>query len=179
MSKTLVWVLVLVGVAVFVARGLFSPDGASGLSVGAAAPDFAAVAVDGQVVRLSDLRGKVVVLDFWATWCPPCRAMIPHEQEMVNKLRGKPFAFIGISADETVTVLRDFLARNRVTWPNICDGPGGSLQRQYNIHYYPTIYVLDAAGVIRFKDVRGAELEQAVAGLLDGVGGQTINAPSR
>jgi thiol-disulfide isomerase/thioredoxin len=166
MSKTLVVLLVLVGIAVLLARGLFAPDAASGLSVGSTAPDFSAIAVDGQVIRLSDLRGKVVVLDFWATWCGPCRGMIPHERMLVNKLRGKPFTFIGISADENVTELRQVLAAERITWPNIFDGPNGSLQRQYNVRYYPTIYVLDAAGVIRFKDLRGAELDRAVEGLL-------------
>ena len=131
--------------------------------------------MDGQTVHLSDLRGKVVVLDFWATWCGPCRAMIPHERDLVNKLRGKPFAFIGISADHDLTELRRILKAERMTWPNIFDGSHGNLLHQYDIHYFPTIFVLDAAGVIRFKDVRGADLEKAVEELLKA---RTLNAPS-
>jgi hypothetical protein len=105
--------------------------------------------------------------------------MIPHGRELVKKLQGKPFAFVGIGADHDVTELRRVLMAERMTWPNIFDGRGGPIQRQYNVQYYPNIYVLDAIGVIRFKDVRGAELEKAVEGLLAGLGGQTFNAPRR
>jgi peroxiredoxin len=167
MAKNLVFLLILVGVAFVVSRWLFPPADTAGMTVGAMAPDFSGIAVDGQVIRLSDLRGKVVVLDFWATWCPPCCAMIPHEREMVKKLQNKPFAFIGISADHAVAELRKGIADLHITWPNIFDGSGGPIQRRYGVHYYPNIYVLDAAGVIRFKDVRGAELDRAVDGLLE------------
>ncbi len=167
MSKTLVLLLALAGIAVLIARLLFSPEERAGsLSAAEMAPDFSAVAVDGKVVHLSALRGKVVVLDFWATWCGPCRDMIPHERELVKKLQGQPFAFIGISADDKVAELRRVITAERITWPNIFDGRDGPIQRQYNVQYYPNIYVLDAAGMIRFKDVRGPKLEQAVQDLL-------------
>jgi thiol-disulfide isomerase/thioredoxin len=124
--------------------------------------------VDGQAIRLSDLRGKVVVLDFWATWCPPCRAMIPHERELVKKHAGQPFVFLGISADTDRNRLRDFLREQGMTWPNAFDGPDGPIQQLYQITYFPTIFVLDAEGVIRDKDVRGPDLERAVERLLAG-----------
>src|SRR5436305_3021019 len=102
--------LPLVFLAVIVS-GCGSPS--TGPAVGQVAPDFSGQTLDGTPFRLADLRGKVVVLDFWATWCPPCRAMIPHEREMVQRLAGKPFALIGISADSEEAALRDFVGEQR------------------------------------------------------------------
>src|SRR5206468_10320558 len=124
-----------------VARFRSGPEG--GLAIGKPAPDFTATTVDGRTVRLGDLRGQVVVLDFWATWCGPCRQMIPHERELVQKLAGRPFAFLGVSADADPDRLRAFLRDEGVTWPTVWDGPGGPLQQLYQVEYFPTVYVLD------------------------------------
>src|SRR5437660_1587380 len=108
-------VLVLIAAAVVAGFLYYSlsqaPDDVRA-GVGQPAPDFTATTLDGQTVRLVDLRGKVVVLDFWATWCAPCRAMLPHERELVRKNAGKPLVFLGISADDHPQVLRDFVQEN-------------------------------------------------------------------
>lgn len=148
----------------------FSSSGGNSLSINQAAPTFTATTLDGSPFQLKDLRGKVVVLDFWATWCPPCRAMIPHEREMVKRLAGKPFALVSISADDEADRLRDFVRDERMAWTHICDGPDGPIGQAFDISYYPTIFVLDAKGVIRYKDVRDQELERAVEKLLAEMG---------
>ena len=160
--------LVPLGVLVLLAGCSSGPQG--GVAVGQPAPDFTATTLDGRTVRLAELRGKVVVLDFWATWCPPCRAMIPHERELVQKYAGKPLVFLGISADDDAHELRDFLRANGMTWPMVHDGPDGPLQQQYQVTYFPTVYVLDGQGVVRYRDVRDQALERAVGRLLAGLG---------
>jgi thiol-disulfide isomerase/thioredoxin len=136
------------------------------LSVGKKAPEAVGQDLDGKTVKLSDYKGKVVVLDIWATWCGPCRAMIPHERELVEKLKDKPFVLVSISADEDKETLTSFLAQTKMPWTHWWNGSEGGIVEDWNVKYFPTIYVLDAKGVIRHKDKRGKDLEEAVTALL-------------
>ena len=136
------------------------------LSVGKLVPEIEAQDVHGRDVRLSDLRGKVVVLDFWATWCPHCRAMIPHEREMVERLKEQPFALVGISMDDKKETLLELLAREKLPWRQWWVGGHSTLAQDWNIEYYPTVYVIDAKGIIRHQGLTGADLENAVTELL-------------
>ena len=136
------------------------------LSVGKPAPEVVSQDLDGKPVRLSDLKGKVVVLNIWATWCGPCRAMIPHERDMVERLKDKPFALVGINADTDKKDLTDFLAKEKMPWAHWWNGPDGGVLEDWNVRYFPTIYILDAQGVIRHKDLRNQEMEKAVEKLL-------------
>jgi thiol-disulfide isomerase/thioredoxin len=136
------------------------------LQIGMPAPAAESKTLKGDKAALADYKGKVVVLDFWATWCGPCKAMIPHEREMAEKLKDKPFALVSISVDDEKKELEDFLAKESMPWAHWWDGPEAALVKQWNIRFFPTIYVIDAKGVIRHKNVRGEELEKAVEKLL-------------
>ena len=134
-------------------KGVF-PD----LSVGKAAPKFESEDLDGKKVKLSDLQGKVVVLDFWATWCGPCRKMIPHTAELVKKMANRPFVFVSVSADAKKDTLKEFVKEaakdTPMTWPQWYNGPEGVVE-DWEIEAFPTIYILDAKGVVRKKIVGG------------------------
>lgn len=136
------------------------------LTVGKVAPDFECEMLDDKKAKLSDFRGNVVVLDIWATWCGPCRAMIPHERELVEKLKSKPFKLISLSADEKKETLTKFLEKEEMPWVHLWNGSKGNMLEKYQVRFYPTIYVLDAKGVIRYKHVRGEKMDQAVEALL-------------
>ena len=136
------------------------------LSIGKTAPEVVSKNLDGKPVRLSELRGRVVVLDIWATWCGPCKAMIPHEREMVGKLKDKPFTLVSVSADEELDTIKDFLTTTEMPWSHWWNGKEGGILEDWDVRYFPTIYVLDAKGVIRHKDLREKKLEEAVEELL-------------
>jgi len=136
------------------------------LSVGSKMPELTSQNLEGKKVKLSDLKGKVVVVDVWATWCPPCRAMIPHERELVKKLKDKPFVLVSISGDAKKETLTNFIKDNPMPWTHWWNGQKGGVMTTLNIKYFPTIYVIDHKGVIRYKDVRGKAMDDAVETLL-------------
>ena len=141
------------------------------LAVGKSAPEVVSRDLDEKETKLSGLRGKVVVLDIWATWCGPCKAMIPHEREMVEKLKGKPFALVSISADDKKETLKEFLEKAKMPWTHWWEGRREKgILKDWNVTFFPTIYVIDAKGVIRYKNIRGAKLEEAVEKLLKEAG---------
>jgi len=140
------------------------------LTVGQPAPEIETLALDGKKVKLSEFKGKVVMLDIWATWCGPCRAMIPHEREMVRTMEKKPFALISISVDTEKQTLVDFLDKEPMPWTHWWEnGEKNPVAKKYRVRGFPTIYVLDHLGVIRHKWVGspGAEkMDKAVADLV-------------
>jgi len=123
------------------------------VSVGQKAPKTVAEDLEGKKVALSDYKGKVVVLDFWATWCGPCRAMIPSNTKLVEEMDGKPFAFISISSDEKKETVTEFLEKTKMPWIHWWEGDDGEATRVYDITGIPCVFVIDHKGVIRHKQV--------------------------
>jgi S1-C subfamily serine protease/peroxiredoxin len=135
------------------------------LQVGRTPPDIIGKDVNGAEIKLSDFRGKVVVLDFWVDWCPYCREMYPLERQLVKRCKDKPVVVVGVNCDEPAR-LRQLTDDGTVTWRNWSDGPHGPIHQTWQITAFPTVYVLDHAGVIRYRDVRGSSVDEAVDALL-------------
>ena len=120
------------------------------LEVGCTLPDVEGVDLDGQPLKLSDFRGKVVVLSFWASWCGPCMGLVPSEKELVERMKGRPFVLLGVNGDEDRAKARAVVAKEGVNWRSYWDGgPSGTIARKWNVTRWPTIYVVDAQGTIR------------------------------
>lgn len=140
------------------------------LQVGMVAPDFSTRTVDGRPLSLRDFRGKVVLVDFWATWCGMCVSEIPHLRDAVAKLKGKPFEVLAVSLDYSKEPLMRMLKANNVpgihTWDEAgVDNPVGQL---YNANSLPTWYLIDAKGVIRARDPNARDLPKLVERILAG-----------
>jgi peroxiredoxin len=138
------------------------------LAVGKPAPEIEGPDADGQPFRLSDYRGKVVVLSFFGDWCSCCRATYPQERDLVRRYKGKPFALLGICTDEDERTHKRSVEAGDITWRCWRDPAGrtGPLPDRWNVAAYPTFHVLDAKGVIRYRDVHPADLKRAVDNLL-------------
>lgn len=115
------------------------------------APDFSIVTADGEHMTMEDLRGKVVVLDFWGTWCPPCVASIPSLRSLHKKFAKEPqFVLIGISSDAEEQTWREFTTKEKMVWPQYWDRDR-KVHRAFNVRVFPTYIVIDHEGVVRFR----------------------------
>ena len=124
------------------------PAPVEGKQVGNLCPEIAGQDVNGNVIRLSELRGKAVLVNFWATWCGPCRQMIPHEREMVaRKYKDRPFVLLGVAQNDPEEV-KEFQKVTPMPWPNIVDG-NRVLGKQWSVDSIPAAILVDHNGVIR------------------------------
>ena len=147
------------------------------LGIGKTAPEIVGKDQDGAEMRLSDFRGKVVALVFWGGWCGPCMAAVPHERELVNRMKGKPFVMLGVNTDEPGK-LKEIVREKRINWRSWADGSIDGprpISRAWNVNPWPKVYVIDAGGVIRCNQLgygEDGELDRAVEGLIGGVSGR-------
>ena len=137
------------------------------LEIGRTVPEIEAEDVDGKPMKLSDFRGKIVVISFWATWCGPCMGMVPDEKALVERMKGRPFVLIGVNGDEDRAKAKEVSAKQGINWRSFWGGgPHGPIPRKWGVSGWPTVYVVDAKGVIRDDKLHGPALDEAVEALV-------------
>ena len=134
--------------------------------IGREAPDFTLEDLDGNSIRLNDLRGKVVFLNFWATWCPPCRAEMPDIEEIYQQYKDQDVVILGIDIQESPNKVRSFVKDGGYTWTMLLDETAVAANL-YNVRAIPTSYFIDREGIIKAISIGGMSSATIKAKLAD------------
>jgi thiol-disulfide isomerase/thioredoxin len=132
------------------------------LDEGDRAPDFEARSVVGDAeVALHAMRGKVVLVDFWASWCTPCQAAMPQLEKISKEFPADRFAVLGVNVDKKIEDARKALAKRPVSYPNASD-PSGMLPKRFGLETMPTTYLIDETGVVRLvhRGYRNGDMDE-------------------
>lgn len=146
MEKWISWLILIILIGVSVYR---KPS--EGPAINRPAPPISATQLSGAPFKLDDLKGKVVVLDFWATWCPPCRASLPALNEVATRYRQDRGVWIGSVNKESISQkrLRTFLTRMKLDFPVLLD-PTGHISQAYSVRSIPTLIVINPQGHVTY-----------------------------
>ena len=132
------------------------------------APVFSVKSTKGEELSLEKLKGKVVLLDFWASWCGPCRADMPEVRKIYKKYKSDQFVMIGINLDKDRRAFEEYVQEEGITWPQYFDGSGwnNKVSRIYRVTGIPHSVLIDQDGIIRATGLRAARLSNAIGDLL-------------
>ncbi|MGA2890989.1 MAG: TlpA disulfide reductase family protein [Terracidiphilus sp.] len=124
------------------------------------APAFSLTTLDSQHISMDGMAGKVVLIDFWATWCGPCREALPHIRQIARKFNGQPLVVLSISLDDDEAKWKDFVGKNEMTWMQYRDGGFDSrIAKQFNVTAIPATFTIDADGVLEDQHMGDANIE--------------------
>jgi tetratricopeptide (TPR) repeat protein len=128
----------------------------------------------GEELSLEKFKGKIVLLDFWASWCGPCRADMPHVRSIWKKYKGDDFVIIGINLDSSRNAFESYMKEEEITWPQYYEGRGWNNQvsRLYNVSGIPHTVLIDQDGIVRAMGLRGGSLSNKIGELLKKARGQ-------
>jgi thiol-disulfide isomerase/thioredoxin len=135
-------------------------EATAGVNEGESAPDFTLVDLEGNQVSLSDFRGKTVFINFWATWCPPCRAEMPEIEAVYQEYKDKGVVVIGVDILEPEDVVRQFVEQGGYSWTFVLD-ISGEVAANYRITAIPTSFFIDREGIIQAVNI-GAMTKRAI-----------------
>lgn len=131
------------------------------------APPFSVTTLDGQQISLDNLKGKVVLIDFWATWCGPCREALPRVRDIAKEFQGQPLVVLSVSLDTDQGKWKDFVAKNKMTWPQYYDGGfQGRVATMFDVHAIPQTFTIDSNGVLEDRHIGDAGMDSTLKKLV-------------
>ena len=123
-------------------------------------PPFSLTTVDGKKISMDELQGKVVLMDFWATWCGPCREALPHIQQVAKKFKDEPLVILSVSLDTDEPAWKEFIGKHEMTWPQYRDGGfTGPIAKMFGVRAIPHTFTIDADGVLQEEHIGDASIE--------------------
>jgi thiol-disulfide isomerase/thioredoxin len=158
-NVTKIVLAMILGLVLLLAGCQTSPTGSQ---VGSFAPDFTLPDLNGQMVSLSSLRGKPVLLNFWATWCPPCRQEMPYLQQINTEWAPKGLVLLAVDIGESSAQAKAFLENNGLSLPVVLDSDGTVSDGLYNITAIPTTFFIDSSGIIQQKVIGAFPSKSAI-----------------
>tara|TARA_R110002124_G_scaffold219424_1_gene385308 strand:- start:16346 stop:16945 length:600 start_codon:yes stop_codon:yes gene_type:complete len=137
------------------------------IEIGSTAPDFTLPDLNGKSVSLSDFEGKTVLLTFWASWCPTCRAENKHLADIYPEYKDKGFEILAVSLDRSRTNWEKAVEKDGIVWTQVSDlqGVDSPIATKYGVYATPTTFLIDSSGIVIGKDLRGVELDQKLNSL--------------
>jgi len=142
-------------------------------------PNFRVTTLDGTTLTLESLSGKVVLIDFWATWCGPCREALPHIKKIASAMRGQPLVVLSISLDKDDAKWKDFVGKNEMTWLQYRDGGfEGNVAKLFGVTAIPATFTIDADGVLEDQHVGDASIEGKLKKLVALAADKSKSAPA-
>jgi thiol-disulfide isomerase/thioredoxin len=139
-----------IGIAFGLGTFLLFPAVAAFADSGEAAPPFSLQTLDGRTVTRDSLKGKVVLLDFWATWCAPCLKALPELKDLRQKNAGQPLVIVSVSVDEDKKIVQEFASRNGMDWVQTWDGQMKAVSA-FRVDSFPSYVILDSEGRIAYR----------------------------
>ncbi len=132
------------------------------LTVGGVAPEIVGEDIAGKPMKLSDYKGKVVLLDFWGDWCVACRMLLPFNRALVKEMEGRPFELLGVNSDTDRIYARKVELTQKISWRSFWNGGSrfGEISTKWAVEKWPVLYVIDANGIVQMRSAGGHNKEE-------------------